>query len=302
MPHLFLRLLSKAPRRRCLLWLLAVSYALSSVAAFAITPQTGHWWNPNESGTGYNIDVNNNVLVMTIYSFNSNGDSQWYLTAGPMSADQRSFVGTLDKYRNGQCISCMYSGSPNFVGNDGQIVINFLSETSAKLTLPNGRTTTIQPFFPATSGSTKISGTYRLVRGSVSFLGASSLDTDDGSLVASGTMVVSGNQLTQSVTVTANGGAFGISFGGTFVDYGPYIVFTANGRSNRATIVARSPLLITETINPSVNNAPPFSEVDQWQLVTQSTTIDKSSGNPEGAIGSLGGAIGELVKKLEGNR
>jgi len=61
-----------------------------------------------------------------------------------MTNDQHNFVGTLDKYVGGQCISCPYAGTPTRVGNDGTIIINFTSETSATLTLPGGRTTQIQ--------------------------------------------------------------------------------------------------------------------------------------------------------------
>src|SRR5690242_7902504 len=149
---------------------------LFATSASAFTPVTGHWWNPNESGTGYNIDVHNGVLVITLYSYKSNGDSEWYLASGPMSADQHQFTGTLDKYRNGQCISCAYAGRPTLIGNDGTISINFLSETSATLSLPGGRRTNIQPFFPPPVAS-GLNGTYRLKRGTVDFLGGSLFDT-----------------------------------------------------------------------------------------------------------------------------
>src|SRR4029453_3737477 len=78
------------------------------------------------------------VLVVTVFSYKTNGDSEWYLAGGPMSADQRHFSGTLDKFRNGQCISCAHRGSPNNIGNDGVISITFLSETTATVSLPGG--------------------------------------------------------------------------------------------------------------------------------------------------------------------
>lgn len=119
---------------------------LFSASSLAFTPLTGHWWNPNESGSGFNIDIQNGVLVVTVYSYKSNGDSEWYLASGAMTPDQRSFTGTLDKYRNGQCISCAYAGRPIVAGNDGTISITFNSETSATVRLPGGRVSTIQPF------------------------------------------------------------------------------------------------------------------------------------------------------------
>ncbi|HVO90861.1 MAG TPA: hypothetical protein VMV45_20160 [Casimicrobiaceae bacterium] len=110
-----------------------------------LVPQVGLWWNPNESGSGYSFDVKHNTLVVTIYSYTGTGASQWYLSSAPLSADGTTFTGTLDKYVNGQCISCAYQGRPALVGSDGNITVKFNSATSATVTLPGGRVTQIQP-------------------------------------------------------------------------------------------------------------------------------------------------------------
>src|SRR6185369_16917404 len=39
-----------------------------SASASAFTARTGHWYNPAESGSGYNIDIQDGVLVVTIFS------------------------------------------------------------------------------------------------------------------------------------------------------------------------------------------------------------------------------------------
>jgi hypothetical protein len=123
--------------------------AIAGTAA-AFQPRTGHWWNPDESGSGYNIDIQDGVLVITFYSYQVDGAAQWYLSSGAMTNDQQNFTGTLDKYVGGECISCPYAGRPTLVGNDGTVSIAFASETSATLTLPGGRITQIQPFNFAT--------------------------------------------------------------------------------------------------------------------------------------------------------
>ena len=107
------------------------------------TPQAGLWWNPHESGSGYAIDFKNGTLVVTVYSYKSNGDPQWYVAAGPLNGT--TFTATLDKYVSGQCIGCPYSGRPSQIGNDGSITIEFTSSTSATVNLPGGRVTQIQP-------------------------------------------------------------------------------------------------------------------------------------------------------------
>ncbi|MCC6869596.1 MAG: hypothetical protein IT522_12320 [Burkholderiales bacterium] len=260
-----------------MLALLALVLCASPASGF--TPASGQWWNPDESGTGYNIDVSAGVLVVTVFSFNANGDSQWYLAAGPMSADQRRFTGTLDRYRNGQCISCGYAGRPASVGNDGVIAIDFTSETSATLTLPGGRTTAIQPLF-ARPASTSLQGTYRLKRGTVDYLGGPLLDTASGNLAATGTMVIAGNQLMQTVSVIVNGVTSAISFSGTYTDFGTHLGVIVAGVPGRVTLVSRGgDLLIMASVNPAIGTAPPYAEVDQWELIGAATaSIDRMPG------------------------
>ena len=128
---------------RLIVGIAALAFAISTSA---FTPRTGHWNNLNESGSGYNIDIQNGVLVITVYSYLTNGAAQWYIASGTMTNGQHNFSGTLAKFTGGQCISCPYTAFPTSAGDDGPISINFTSETSAILTLPGGRTTTISPF------------------------------------------------------------------------------------------------------------------------------------------------------------
>ena len=114
--------------------------------ATAFQPRTGLWYKETESGDGFNIEIQNGVLVLTVYSYEGSGDSEWYLASGPMTNGNHTFTATLDKYRNGRCISCSYTGRPTLVGNDGVVTINFTSETAATITLPGGRTTAIAPY------------------------------------------------------------------------------------------------------------------------------------------------------------
>ena len=115
-------------------------------APLAFTPVTGLWWNPDESGSGYNIQVQHGVLVMTMYGYTVGGDPQWYLAIGSLSNAGGGVMatGTLDKYRSGQCASCMYQ-MPSPAGSDGNVTINFTSSTAATVQLPGGRVTHIQP-------------------------------------------------------------------------------------------------------------------------------------------------------------
>ena len=124
--------------------LLAAAALLFAAGAAAFTPRTGHWYDPAEDGTGYNIDIQDGKIVVTVYSYKTDGDSEWYIATGDMTNGQQSFTGTLTKLRNGACISCAYV-KPILAGSDGTISISFTSETTATVTKPGGRVAEIKP-------------------------------------------------------------------------------------------------------------------------------------------------------------
>jgi len=108
-----------------------------------IVPHIGLWWNPDESGTGYNIDYKDGVIVLLVYSYLTNGDPIWYIASGTLEGD--TFTGELNKARGGQCISCPYTGMPVLDGSAGTVTIKFHSNVTATMTLPGGRVTQIEP-------------------------------------------------------------------------------------------------------------------------------------------------------------
>lgn len=112
----------------------------------AFTPISGMWWNPSESGTGYSIQVQHGVLVATMYSYTAGGDPMWYLIVGSMTnvGNGVTASATLEKYRGGQCASCMYQ-VPATMGDDGAVTVTFASPSAGTIQLPGGRVTPIQP-------------------------------------------------------------------------------------------------------------------------------------------------------------
>ena len=117
-----------------------------ATAVLPFTPFTGMWWNPDESGTGYNLQVQHGVMVVTMFSYTSSGDPVWYYAPGRLVSNGNTItmMATLDRYRGGQCASCAYS-RPAVAGSDGTMTVVFTSPSSATIQLPGGRTTAIQP-------------------------------------------------------------------------------------------------------------------------------------------------------------
>ena len=107
------------------------------VAAADTTPQTGWWWNANESGRGFFIEKRGNNLFMAGYYYEADGRATWFSAAGPMSGS--SFTGAMTVYQGGQSLSGSYR-APTAGTSPGSVTLSFASPTSATMTWPGGTT------------------------------------------------------------------------------------------------------------------------------------------------------------------
>lgn len=109
----------------------------ASMAAQAFMPQAGMWMVKSERngqpGRGFGLDVQNDTLVLSVYAYDQNGNSTFYLSAGKYASDR--YVGELNKYRGGR-----YFGSGDRVGKEdgsaGQVSMRFVSGTKGYITFP----------------------------------------------------------------------------------------------------------------------------------------------------------------------
>lgn len=103
----------------------------------AITPQTGWWYNPNESGRGFSIEVSGNNLFMAGYLYAPNtGQATWFSSGGSMSSSS-TYQGAMQTYGNGQTLTGSYV-APIPTANIGTITLNFSDATHGVLTWPGG--------------------------------------------------------------------------------------------------------------------------------------------------------------------
>lgn len=117
---------------------LLVSAELFNPQANATPPQSGWWWNPAEGGRGFAIEVQNGVMFMAGFMYDSAGNPTWY-TSGPtpMSSDV-SYQGVWVSYGGGQTLNGPYKGATITNSAVGSIQMTFTSPTSGSLQLPNG--------------------------------------------------------------------------------------------------------------------------------------------------------------------
>ncbi|MDO3388074.1 hypothetical protein QWI17_19670 [Gilvimarinus sp. SDUM040013] len=132
--------------------LLVVTFSFNAFAedsSSIITPESGWWWNPDESGTGYAIEIQDNIAFLATYTYDpieKDGVRRpiWFTASGVL-IDDDVYEGELLLVEDGQCIGCAHQ-APTISSTEGHdIRIEFLSRTTAEVTI-DGEVTPIQRF------------------------------------------------------------------------------------------------------------------------------------------------------------
>jgi hypothetical protein len=126
--------------RFCACVLLLASTHLGAIGPTLGGPSVGLWYNPNESGRGFNIDLQGDTMVVTTFIYQSSGAPIWYLSSGTYDHASGIFRSTYDSYSNGQCFGCPPGPPDAQVGAAGPISITFQNAQSATLTYSGGST------------------------------------------------------------------------------------------------------------------------------------------------------------------
>jgi hypothetical protein len=114
-----------------------------NAAPRANQPETGWWWNPAESGRGFFLEWQDGTADLAGYMYDDAGNAVWYLTV-VATPDMRSLSSSWWLFANGQSLTGTYRPATRINDNVAPVTIQFSSATTATLTLPNGRTTSLQ--------------------------------------------------------------------------------------------------------------------------------------------------------------
>jgi hypothetical protein len=95
-------------------------------------PESGWWWNAAESGRGYSIEVQGNVLFAVAFMYDDAGNPVWYWSAGPLSTPTH-YDGQWLQFANGQTLGGPYK-PPTSPVQVGRLIIDFTSVGEAVVT------------------------------------------------------------------------------------------------------------------------------------------------------------------------
>lgn len=115
---------------------------LLSFFAFAEQPSIGSWYNPHESGRGWNIERQNDVITVAHYVYKSDGSPTFYISSGVWDGSTKSVLGDIYEFSGGQCIGCIYSVPSS--ENLGSVKFEFTSSVRGRVTYPDGTSIAIE--------------------------------------------------------------------------------------------------------------------------------------------------------------
>ena len=113
-----------------------------AAAPQANVPESGWWWNPQESGRGFFIEWQKGYADVAGYMYNDTGDPVWYIAVYE-TPNARAFSGNWWTFANGQSMGGTYRAATRTSDTFAPLTINFSGPDTGVMTLPNGRTTTL---------------------------------------------------------------------------------------------------------------------------------------------------------------
>lgn len=101
-------------------------------------PQTGWWWNPNEGGRGFTIEILNNKMFFAGYLYDESGRATWVASGPTLMSSSSMYHGVLTSYKNGQTLNGKFQPATQVNTGIGNIDIVFSDATHGTLTWPGG--------------------------------------------------------------------------------------------------------------------------------------------------------------------
>jgi hypothetical protein len=103
-------------------------------------PETGSWYNPEQSGSGLTVEIQNGVLLAYYFGYDDEGNPEWLMLSGPLEPGKDKDEGVLWQLEveplrvsGGNCRGCAYLPPVAFEPQT-PILIEFLQRAYARVT------------------------------------------------------------------------------------------------------------------------------------------------------------------------
>lgn len=118
----------------CIILMLVSGYS------YSIQPVEGMWYDPNASGRGATIEIQNGVMIVTYFGYGPDQSDRWWQgVATETSFRSDVYTGELNAFENGQCVGCSYQAPELNSGSSlGGFSITFTTWKTAVLQWAGG--------------------------------------------------------------------------------------------------------------------------------------------------------------------
>jgi hypothetical protein len=108
-------------------------YAFNGPTTATFRPQTGWWWNPDESGRGFSVELQGSHMFIGAYMYDESGNPIWYVADAHMKTATR-FEAPLLRFSGGQTLTGSYrpAQGPALAGS---IIVDFSAPDRAVVTV-----------------------------------------------------------------------------------------------------------------------------------------------------------------------
>lgn len=124
--------------------LLLMLSSVSSAQIYYTPPADGLWWNAAESGRGWTFETQDNITVVTHYTYRTDGSSTFFTTAGIWNGPGSYLQASLSASEGGQCVGCGYIRPVST--NLGAMRFEFTSSFTGSAIYPNGVVVPIEKY------------------------------------------------------------------------------------------------------------------------------------------------------------
>jgi hypothetical protein len=108
-----------------------------SQSVFAEDPDSGWWWNADESGRGFAIERQGDTIFFAAFLYDDSSFPTWF-TATLKKNSQQTYVGTLQQFQGGQTLTGSFQKPIVLDENAGDITLDFSDSSNGTLNWPGG--------------------------------------------------------------------------------------------------------------------------------------------------------------------
>lgn len=112
-------------------------------------PVSGSWYNPQQSGSGYQFDIQNGIFLGYYYGYDASGEPIWRLFTGPLVESEEpgimwEITANLDKFTGGNAFNQPFQ-APTAESTNDQITLKFPFKHYAHVSINEGEVQNIVP-------------------------------------------------------------------------------------------------------------------------------------------------------------